>query len=445
MTIRIDFARMMAPRIPAGATEAEWRELATRFTAVHTAVQTAVARDAAGGRYGFLELESQAEEHERVLAFARAARARYDDVVVLGIGGSSLGAIALRTALGGGRGSTRLHVLDNVDPGPIAALLDAVPLARALFCVISKSGTTVETLAQYACARGALEGAGLEAKDHLVIVTDPVSGPLREAARRDAIPAFAVPPNVGGRFSVLTPVGTLPAALAGYDTAALLAGARDMRDRCATADLARNPAGVFALLQWRAHQKAGQGIHAMMPYSDALRDIAPWFAQLWAESLGKVDADGIHVGPTPLAVRGATDQHSQLQLFMEGPADKTVTFVVTHDRETDRPVPACADLLAAAPYLRGRTLGELLAAEYRATADALASAGRPSMTIELGTGDAHHVGALFMLLMRATLNAGLIYRVNPLDQPGVELGKRLARDALAAGRHGDDADVRWSV
>jgi len=441
VTLRLDFSRMMAPPIPSGATEAEWSELAARFRDVHAAV----SRDAGRGRFGFLELEAQAAEHARVVAFADSTRSRSDDVVVLGIGGSALGAVALRTALGGAARGPRLHVLDNVDPAPIAALLARLDLSRTFVCVISKSGTTVETLAQYAVVRAALERAVPSPERHIAFVTDPVVGPLREAARREGIPAFEIPANVGGRFSVLTPVGTLPAALAGYDTAALLAGARAMRERCATAELAKNPAGVFALLQWRAHQRAGQGIHVLMPYGDLLRDIGPWFAQLWAESLGKVDEDGLNVGPTPLAARGAADQHSQLQLLMEGPADKTVTFVLPGRGPDDLRVPDQPDLPPAVAHLRGRTLGELLAAECHATADALASAGRPSMSLALDAADAHDLGALLLLLMKATLNAGVIYRVNPLDQPGVELGKRLAREALATGRPDAVADTRWSV
>ncbi|MFI5310040.1 MAG: glucose-6-phosphate isomerase [Gemmatimonadales bacterium] len=441
MTTTLDFSRMMAPRVPSGATETEWAELTARFADVNAAV----ARDTASGRHGVLELEAQVAEHGRVLAFAGQTRGRYDHVVVLGIGGSALGAVALRSALGDGAQGPRLHVLDNVDPDTIVTLLGRVALERTLFCVISKSGNTVETLAQYACVRSELVRADLDPAHHLAFVTDPESGPLREIASRESIPAFAVPPNVGGRFSVLTPVGTLPAAMAGYDTEALLAGARQMRDRCAVADLARNPAGVFAMLQWRAHQRAGQGIHVMMPYSDALRDVAPWFAQLWAESLGKVDADGLNVGPTPLAARGATDQHSQLQLFMEGPADKTVTFVITRQPRRDVRLGGDVDLPAAVAHLRGRSLVELLHAEQRATAEALASAGRPSITVELASGDAHHLGALFMMLMKSTLNAGVIYRVNPLDQPGVELGKRLAHVALAAGRSEDESESRWRV
>jgi glucose-6-phosphate isomerase len=319
-----------------------------------------------------------------------------------------------------------------VDPVTIGATLAALTLSRACFVVISKSGTTLETVAQYAVVRARLEAASLPVRAHLVFVTDPEQGALRQLARAEEIPAFAVPENVGGRYSVFTPVGTVPAALAGWDVSSFLAGALAMRDRCDGAELASNPAAVFATLQWRAHQMLGQGIHVMMPYCDALRDVAPWFAQLWAESLGKIDRDGLSVGPTPLAARGATDQHSQLQLFMEGPTDKTVTFLAAKRTGDDLLVAPDAPLPAALHYVRGHTIGALLDAEREATADALASAGRPSMTITVDAADAWHLGGLMMLLMQATIIAGALYRVDPLDQPGVELGKKLAKAALAA-------------
>jgi len=337
----------------------------------------------------------------------------------------------------------RRQVFCTITPKGLA-LLKRLDLARTLFCVISKSGTTVETLAQYALVRTAIERDHRQPAKHLAFVTGPEAGPLRDIATRDKIPTFDIPTNVGGRFSVLTPVGTLPAAFAGFDTSALLAGAREMRDRCAGGDLATNPAGVFAIHQWRSHTKAAQCIHVMMSYADALRDIPPWFVQLWAESLGKVDADGRAVGPTPVAARGATDQHSQLQLYMEGPADKTVAFLVERERRADLKLPAGAALAPPISHLKGHTLGELLDAEQRATADALASVGRPSLTIGLDVCDAHHVGALIMLLMKATIYAGALYRVNPLDQPGVELGKRLAREALASPKR-STSDSRWTV
>ena len=322
MAFTLDVTSMTEPAVPAGVRDDDWTGLADRFRAAHQAV----AGVAATGVYGYRELEAQAAERTRVAAFATEVAGRYDDIAVLGIGGSSLGAIALRSALlpaawnartseeRGGR--PRLHVLDNVDPRTITGVLSIVALPRTLFVVISKSGGTVETLAQYLVVRDRLAREGLDAARHLAFVTDPVKGALRAIASRDGIPVFAVPPNVGGRFSVLSPVGTLPAALCGVDIEALCTGAMVMRDATMGDDLLHNAAGLFATLQWRAHAQAGQGQHVMMPYSDALRDLAPWFVQLWAESLGKVDADGLHVGPTPIASVGATDQHSQvLQLL----------------------------------------------------------------------------------------------------------------------------------
>ena len=426
MPLRLDDARMMLSAVPSGATPDEWNALALRFGEVHAAVEA----DRRAGRYGFMELDAQAGELARVEAFAATARGRCDDVVVLGIGGSALGAIALRTALGGA-GTPRLHVVDNVDPASMRAALDAVRLDRTRWCVVSKSGTTVETLAQYAIVRDRLAAASLDPRAHLAFVTDPHAGPLRAIAGRDGIPCFDVAANVGGRFSVLTPVAMLPAALAGYHVAAIIAGARAMLARCASPALGDNPAGQFAALLWRAQQRVGQGTHVLMPYADALRDVAPWFVQLWAESLGKRDADGMPTGPTPLAARGATDQHSLLQLLMEGPADKVVAFVRVAARHADLAIPSGEVVPDAAAFVRGKTLGALLDAEADATASALARAGRPSLTITIDRADAHGLGELLMMLMLATVYAGALYRVNPLDQPGVELGKKLAREALS--------------
>ncbi|HET6701959.1 MAG TPA: hypothetical protein VFH14_09155, partial [Gemmatimonadaceae bacterium] len=342
-------------------------------------------------------------------------------------------------------GDPRLHVLDNVDPRTISALLARLDLARSLFVITSKSGGTAETMAQYLIVHERLRGTpGLDLKRHLVFITDPRQGALRPIAEREGIPALDIPSNVGGRFSVLTPVGMLPAALMGIDIAAILDGARAMGERCATDDLSRNPAGAYAVLQWLADTRAGAHIHVMMPYADALRDVAAWFVQLWAESLGKIRPDGISVGPTPLAALGATDQHSQVQLFMEGPADKTVTFIATGDREGDLQIPNLYPDVRELGYLGGKTLGELLDIERRATAGALAKKGRPNLTITLDRVDPHHVGELIMLLELATIYAGDLYGVNPLDQPGVELGKQFTYAMM--GRPGsDEARREWDT
>ena len=448
MSIRLDFSNMMAAAVGGGVSEELWAGAAERFRAAHAAV----AASHAEGVLGFLVRPDDARLHDAVRAYAGRVRGRYDDVVVLGIGGSALGPIALRTALrppGWNAlpaeergGQPRLHVLDNVDPRTIAALLDGLALPRALFVVTSKSGGTAETMAQFLVVAGRLRDAGLPAAEHVVFVTDPEKGALRTLARAEGIPALDIPPNVGGRFSVLTPVGLLPAAVVGIDTGELLAGAADMRTRCAPARLAENPAGAFAVLQWLADTQLGKNTHVLMPYSDALRDMADWFVQLWAESLGKVGRDGEGVGPTPLAALGATDQHSQVQLFMEGPANKTVTFVAVAGPALDVTIPSLHGDVPELAYLGGHTLFELLDIERRATAGALARRGRPNMTLTLDAVDAWHLGGLFMLLELATVYAGELYGVNPLDQPGVELGKQFTYAMLGRADAGA-ARAEW--
>ena len=461
MAIRLDLSNFIARGRGAGVSEAEIDGAATRFARAHAAMQA----QHAGGALGFLDLPANQALLKQVTDFAEARAGRYRDVVVLGIGGSALGPIALRTALrapgwnalpdGSRDGWPRLHVLDNVDPRTIAALLDALDLRHALFIVTSKSGGTAETMAQFLVVHERLMHVhGGRIADHLVFVTDPENGALRAIANREGIPAFDIPANVGGRFSVLSPVGTLPAALAGIDVEQVLAGAGDMVRRCASPNLRTNPAGMFAVLQWLADTQHGLRVQVLMPYGDALRDMAAWFVQLWAESLGKRRADGVHVGPTPLSAVGATDQHSQVQLFMEGPADKTVVFLAAGRGEADVEIPRAYGDIAELAYLGGHTLGELLDVERRATAGALARAGRPNATLTLDAIDPWHLGSLFMLFEIATIYAGQLYEVNPLDQPGVELGKQFTFAML--GRPGSDAarrewdempapDPRWQL
>lgn len=336
-----------------------------------------------------------------------------------------------------------MHVLDNVDPVTIGALLDRLELSNTLFLVVSKSGGTAETMAQFIIVRERLKRGRLKLADHFVIVTDPEKGALRPIAVADGIRVADIPPNVGGRFSVLSPVGVLPAALVGIDVRGLLGGANDIVQRSASDDPAANPALAYAGLQWVADTQLDRRMHVFMPYSDQLRDFAAWFVQLWAESLGKVaTSDKQHVGPTPIAALGATDQHAQVQLFMEGPPDKTITFVAVKHLGDDIPIPAAASDGGDLAYLGGHTLGELLSVEQRATAGALARRGRPSMTLTLDRVDARHVGGLIMLLELATAYAGSLYGVNAFDQPGVELGKQFAYAIL--GRPGfDSARQEW--
>jgi len=464
MPLSIDFTNMMAGPLPdgAGITDAQWAHGASRFQEAHARV---MARHAAG-TLGFIDLPTDEPKVDAILAMARRFGGKIDHVLLLGIGGSALGPIALRSALcpphwneldeTARGGNPRLHVLDNVDPVTIAATLARLPLARTLVLVISKSGGTVETMAQYLIVRDALEAElGVEeARARLVFVTDPEVGALRGVARAEGIATLEIPPNVGGRFSVLSPVGLLPAALIGIDIRGVMAGAAACAARCTGADLATNPAGVFAVLQWLADTSHGGRVQVLMPYADALRDIASWFVQLWAESLGKIRADGTSVGPTPLPAVGATDQHAQVQLFMEGPRDKTVTFIKVAGREALGPIPSRHAERPELGYLGGRTLGHLLEVERQATAGALAARGRMNLTITVPALDARSVGALLYLFELATAYAGELYEVNAFDQPGVEMGKQFAYAML--GRAGSEAakaeweslprpDPRWRV
>ena len=447
MKIRIDFSNMIG-EAAGGIPEAEWREGTALFANAHAGFE----RLRESGGIGFVDIVTDEILRAQSLDFAERARRRFDDVVILGIGGSALGPIALRTALRPSGwnmlssetrgGFPRLQVLDNVDPETIAALLDRIDLARTLFVVTSKSGGTAETMSQYMIVNERIEKAGLPVAEHFVFVTDPKQGALRPIAKKLRIPALDIPANVGGRFSVLTPVGTLPAALIGIDISELLAGASEMADRCGNAEIERNPAGTYALLQFLADTRHGKTIDVLMPYSDPLRDFAAWFVQLWAESLGKHTPDGGSAGSTPLAALGATDQHSQVQLFMEGPKNKCVTFVAVDERATNLAIPRSFADVKELGYLGGHTLGELIAVEQRATAGALARRGRPNLTIHIAKVDARHVGGLMMLFEIATAYAGQLYGVDAFNQPGVELGKQFAYALL--GRPGaDEAKKEW--
>ncbi len=378
------------------------------------------------------------------LAFAEKWRGRFDNLLVLGIGGSALGTTALGTALlhpyhnvlpeSAREGRPRLFVLDNVDPDQTAALFDILDWKRTLVSVVSKSGSTAETAAAYLMARGMLQerpAPGERRTDafrrHLVFTTDPEAGVLREIGRDEGITMFDVPPGVGGRFSVLSAVGLLPAALCGMDVPSLLGGAQAMDERIRDGAGADNPAGAYALIQYLEYVNHGRRISVMMPYSARLRDVADWYRQLWAESLGKaVDRNGreLHVGATPVKALGATDQHSQVQLYAEGPDDKVVCFLRVGRFDREAVVPPLHAEKDSLGYLGGSDLGSLLNAEQKATAWALAQRGRPSVRIDVPRVNARHVGELIFMLEYATALAGELFNVDAFDQPGVELGKR---------------------
>jgi glucose-6-phosphate isomerase len=455
--IKLVYGRMFRDALDGehGLARERLTELAGRFAAV----QAEVRERRAAGEYGFYKLVEQGPTVRAIKTFAEGLGQAHDHVLVLGIGGSALGIKALLNALRrpawnewddeGRDFFPRLTVLDNIDPTSIAAALERIDPRRVLVNVISKSGGTAETMAQYLIVRAWLEQSlGPAVYRHLVFTTDPARGALRELARRDHIATLDVPPEVGGRFSVLSPVGLLPAALVGIDIDGLLEGARHALERTESDDLLQNPPALYAALHWEADVSHNARMHVLMPYTDRLREFAEWYRQLWAESLGKrVDRKErtVHLGPTPIAAVGATDQHSQVQLFMEGPFDKVITFVTVEDLGVDMKIPrpesspasgssGSGSLPADLEYLPGHSLAELLRAEYEATSAALAQMGRMNCTLRLPDLTAATMGEAIMFFQLATGYAGVWYGVDPFDQPGVELGKRLTYAAM--GRAG---------
>jgi glucose-6-phosphate isomerase len=429
------------------------RALLADLTRRFVEVEAEVRQRRAEGEFGFRRLADQSQAVQDIRRFAEGVGQAFDHVLVLGIGGSALGTKALLSALRrpawnelddeGREFFPRLTVLDNIDPTSVAEALRRIDPRRVLVNVISKSGGTAETLAQYLVVRAWLEEAlGGAAVRHLVFTTDPAKGALREIATQDGIPALEVPPDVGGRYSVLSPVGLLPAALVGIDIEGLLAGARRALERAESSQLLQNQPALYAALHWAADTMLGGRIHVLMPYTDRLRDLGEWYRQLWAESLGKrLDRRGqvINAGPTPVGAVGPTDQHSQVQLFMEGPFDKVVTFVRVEQFPEPVFIPERAGLPSDLAYLPGHTLQQLLDAELSATAAALARMGRMNCTLELPALTADVVGEVIMFFQLATGYAGAWYGVNPFDQPGVELGKLLTFGAM--GRAGYQAHL----
>lgn len=424
----------------AGLTGADFDSLRAPLAQAHQAL--AAAREA--GQLPFMDLPFKTELLKPFRKMGEDLRKKFENLVVLGIGGSALGSRAVFNALKplhhnlysqAKRRYPRLFVADNIDPESFGELLEIVDPRTTVFNVISKSGATAETMAQfmivYDLLRRSLGKSTL--KDHLFITTDPSQGCLRRIADQEDLPSFEIPPGVGGRFAVFTPVSLWPLAMVGINVSDLLRGAAEAAAVCRKPNLEKNPAYLFAAINYLMFQKKKRPMLVMMPYADSLSLTADWFLQLWAESLGKAsDLQGnlINTGQTPVKALGATDQHSQLQLYMEGPEDKLFCFLRVESFRSDVKIPPifkdCPDLA----YLGGHTLEELLLTEQKATAKALARAKRPSCALTLPKLTPAALGYLMYTLEMATVTAGHLYNVNPLDQPGVETGKRFTYGLL---------------
>ncbi len=400
------------------------------------------------GALGFMDLPDQSTDVEACQAFAEERQGRFENVVVLGIGGSALGTQALHAALSPplhelkGRSPVRprLFVVDNIDPELVGGVLRTSNPTTSLFIIVSKSGSTAETMSQFLFFLEALKtSVGDRWDEHVAVITDATEGHLRPFADAHKLPTFTIPSNVGGRFSVLSPVGLLPGACMNWDLADLLAGAALGRESCLREDFSSNPAAVYAACHYLLDQQHKMPIQVLFPYSHRLRLLADWNIQLVAESLGKLDAEGRGVGPTPHRALGATDQHSQVQLFTQGPMDKVFTFLRVVEHSHDVEIPSPPEGLDALDYLGGKTFGQLLDAECQATHLAVVDAGRPSCVMTFPRVDAAAVGEWLMWMEMATTYGGLHYGVNAFDQPGVEAGKRATYGLM--GREGFEEEA----
>lgn len=371
-----------------------------------------------------------------VKEYAALVENRFENILVLGIGGSALGGLAVTEALlkpywnllssEQRNNFPRIFFLDNIDPDGIVGLLDVLDLSKTLVNVITKSGSTAETMSQFMIIKDRLEKElGDDYRKNIVATTDKNIGVLRQIAEQEGYKTFVVPDDVGGRFSVFSAVGLLPFALVGLDIDEIVRGVKDMDLALKNTDIHENIAAQNALIHYLLDTQKGKKISVMMPYSSRLKYVSDWYVQLWAESLGKeknLDGEYVNNGPTPIKAVGATDQHSQIQLYNEGPNDKIINFIRVEEFDTNLEIPKIFEYTGIG-YLGGKTINDLINAEADATRVTLADYNKPTVTISIPKINGYYVAQLLYMLEVQTAIAGALYNVNAFDQPGVEQAK----------------------
>ena len=371
-----------------------------------------------------------------VKEYAAMVKGRFDNILVLGIGGSALGGIAVTEALlkpywnllseEQREGMPRIFFLDNIDPDTINGLFEVLDLKKTLVNVITKSGSTAETMSQFMIVKDKLEKElGDNYRYNIVATTDKKTGILRQIAEQEGYKTFVVPDDVGGRFSVFSAVGLLPFALVGLDIDEMVNGIKDMDLALKNTDIHNNIAAQNALIHYLLDTKKGKNLSVMMPYSSRLKYVSDWYVQLWAESLGKNKdkyGNDVNIGPTPIKALGATDQHSQIQLYNEGPNDKVINFIRVENFDTTLEIPNIFEYTGIG-YLGGKTINQLINAEADSTRVALSDYNRPTVTITLERVDSYNVAQLLYMLEVQTAIAGELYNINTFNQPGVEQAK----------------------
>lgn len=437
MRVTVDYNYMMAKNLgDKGIKDSDFSAIKDKAAAAFDYVKKNRGKDELF--MGWTELPyNQKEIVEDIIKTAENVRKKFKYFVVLGIGGSALGPIMAFNALkhlhynelpDDKRGGPKFYVEDNVDPVRMAALLDVIEPEKTCFNVISKSGATSETMTQYLIIADILKKKGVNLPDNMIFTTDASRGNLIKIDNSfgGKFKKYVLPDGVGGRFSEMCPVGLLPAAVLGIDIKAMLEGAAYMDKLCSSPEISDNPALACAALQYIT-MKQGKNINVLMPYSDNLKLMADWYCQLWAESLGKaVDYDGkvVNAGTTPVKSLGVTDQHSQVQLYIEGPFDKVITFISVGKYACEMPIAHGCEDIPDVGFLGGHTMQELIQAENKATAYALMRAGRMNYTINLPEVNEFTLGQLMFLLELQTAYTGALLNINTFNQPGVENGKK---------------------
>lgn len=450
MEIKFDLNNMFSSLIspPYGIDGKEIDALSDQLSKAHANISSMRKK----GELVFLDMPYKEEFINQVDEIVKLKKGKFENFVNIGIGGSALGSIAVFNALSHPfhnllessrrNNAPRMFFPDNIDPDGIDGLFDVLDIKKTLINITSKSGGTVETISTFLILRQKIiDKVGIKAyKDHIIVTTSESQGELRQIAKEEGFSSLSIPNDLGGRYSVLSPAGLLCAALLGYSVKEFMDGAKIMDKKTSVQDVWKNPAYLYSALHYIADQKKGLNIFVIMPYSNALRTIADWYAQLVSESLGKVSGNGALVGPTPVKTLGATDQHSQLQLYVEGRRDKVVTFIAVDNFSASLTIPKAYEKYDSIGYLGGHTITELFDAERKATELSLAKNNRLNCTISLPQITPHTLGQLFYFFEVCTLFLGQLYNVNPLDQPGVEESKDYARAFM--GKKGSENKKR---
>lgn len=448
MKLRFDFNNMLTDSV--GAEGVDKNCIALDAQVIAKAHKT-VMDNRGKGWQEWCNLPYATDEYlDEIISYCGNIGKKAESFVVFGIGGSALGPLAVATSLlhlhhnelpREKRNAPKLYVEDNVDPERMTALLDVLDLKTSYFNVITKSGETSETLSQFLILYNMLKAelGEEEAKEHIIVTTTVGKGTLYNIANKEGFKIYDVQKGVGGRFSVLCPVGLVSFAALGFDIKAMLKGAATMAEESANPDIMKNPTLMSAYMKWIS-MKQGKNISVLMPYADSLKFMSDFYCQIWAESLGKeVDVDGnkIYAGQTPAKALGVTDQHSQVQLYTEGPFDKVVTFIAVDDYRSSVVIPDAG--IDACDFLKGHTMNELINAERKATEFALKKAGRSNFTIYMPTVNEETIGELLMYFMYDTAFAGALLNIDAYNQPGVEEGKKATFAML--GRAGYEAKL----